>query len=427
MSWFTKIFPGFGPEGRIRRARQALETADYHSARIELEGLEHPEAESLRKAVAAGMVRANLEEAGGRFNAGDDEGGREHLELARQFGATAAQLAEVRQARRRDRQEVARARQVAAAAEEAEAEPEPPEGDDPLWSLPPDDPRVRYAVLLEGWPESLRERLLRLGPDFAAAVMHIEDGQPAAAWAALKPLAAADPVARYERGRAALLAGRPGDAAAELRLFGEQVGHCRIGNVHSAALLAEAYARAGQLETALATVEGALAIAPNEADFLSLRASIFEAMGRLDDAESAAKRLLERAGKSMPAWRLLARVRLGRGDRPGAAAALEAGLGACCSAPGKCGNQPLDLEATRTLARLYLEDRVAPDRCADLLGQLASATEERTWDDRYLAALVARNRGEPVGATLAQRLTDELGTNDPRRKMVEQAFASAPA
>lgn len=424
MSWFTRLFPGFGPEGRLQRARRALEVADYHTARVELDGLDHPEAEPLRREVAAGMMRANLEEAAGRFNAGDEEGGREHLELARQLGATADQLAEVRRARRRDREERARARAMQEAA--ALAVETPPEGDDPLWSLPPDDPRVRYAVLLDGWPEDLRERLLRLGPAFAQAVMLIEEGQAGQAWAALRPLAATDPVARYERGRAALLAGRPADAAQELRQFGEAVGHRRIGASHSAALLCEAQAGAGDLAGALATIDGALAATPGETDLLSLRAAVLEAQGRLDEAESTTRRLLDRAGRSMPAWRMLSRIRLRRGDRPGAAAALEAGLGACCSSPGKCGNQELDVEAARSLARLYLEDRVAPERSAELLGKLQAAGAEATWEDRYLAALVVRNRGDATPA-LANRLREELGPSDPRRGLVDAAFTASNA
>ena len=49
-------------------------------------------------------------------------------------------------------------------------------GDDPIWSLPPDDPRLKYAVHLEGYPIELRERLIGLGQEFAMLVLGIDQG-----------------------------------------------------------------------------------------------------------------------------------------------------------------------------------------------------------------------------------------------------------
>ena len=38
-------------------------------------------------------------------------------------------------------------------------------GDDPIWSLPPDDPRLQYALHLETYPVEVRERLIPLGQE----------------------------------------------------------------------------------------------------------------------------------------------------------------------------------------------------------------------------------------------------------------------
>ena len=74
-----------------------------------------------------------------------------------------------------------------------------PAGDDPIWSLPPDDPRLRFALLIERYPEHLRARMLELGADFAAAAMmtstHMkaEDASSAAFGPNLKPWARTSP------------------------------------------------------------------------------------------------------------------------------------------------------------------------------------------------------------------------------------------
>ena len=49
-------------------------------------------------------------------------------------------------------------------------------GDDPIWSLPPDDPRLQYALRWETYPVEVRERLIPLGQEFAEAVLSIQRG-----------------------------------------------------------------------------------------------------------------------------------------------------------------------------------------------------------------------------------------------------------
>ena len=152
MGFLGKLF-GTDPESKLNRARKFLDTGEYHEARWVLEGLEHPEAAPLMEAARSGLVEANLEEGRARYSSGDREGAEEHLALARTFGATAEQL---RQARRIGREAMPKPKPKRTAAAEG------PVGDDPIWSLPPDDPRLRYALMVETYPAHLRERLMAL-------------------------------------------------------------------------------------------------------------------------------------------------------------------------------------------------------------------------------------------------------------------------
>jgi hypothetical protein len=124
----------------------------------------------------------------------------------------------------------------------------------------------------------------------------------------------------------------------------------------------------------------------------------------------------------MGLYKLLAMARLAQNKRPGARAALEGGLGSCCSNPGKCGSQPYDVEAGRMLARLYLEDREDPARSEALLGDLAKHVQEPEWEDRYLLALRERNRGGADARSLGEKLARELPPRDPRRGWVSTHF-----
>ena len=170
MGFFQRLL-GRDPASRMDKARRFLAEGAFNDARWELEDLDHPDAAALREESRLGLVNLNLDEAAARFRSADFAGAQEHLNLAKEFGATTSQLREVRRVGREER-----ARKQAEEAAKAEAELVL-EGNDPLWGLPPDDPRIRYALLPEGWPDDLRERLARLGPDFARTVMLIEDGK----------------------------------------------------------------------------------------------------------------------------------------------------------------------------------------------------------------------------------------------------------
>jgi hypothetical protein len=415
MSFWARLF-GTDPASRLRKAEKAIARKAWFEAWEELDGLEVAEAAPLREAAARGLVVLNLAEAEARLRSGDGRGAQESLDLARQFGATDSDFHAVRRAAREVRVQAEKDARAAAAAAAAQTE-----GDDPLWSLPPDDPRLRVAVLLEAWPEALRARLAALGPDFAAAMVLAEDGQLEAALTGYGAFIEAEPAVRAERARVALLLGQGGLAIGDLQAFGDAVGHQRIGPAHTAVTLARLLAEAGRVPDAL----GVLDAHRGPLDVDGTRASLLEASGAFAEAEKAAVALLQQAPKDQGLYKLLARVRLRTGDRGGAVAALEADLACACGSPGKCGSQPYDVEAARMLARVYLEDRAEPDRAATLLGEIARHAEAPDWQDAYLQALAARNAGDPAVLGQAAALRAGLRAGDPRHRLLEAAFGPA--
>lgn len=418
MGFFGRLF-GTDPDARIAKARKLIAVQDWAEARWALDELDHPDADALMIQVRAGLAEINLAEARARMNAGDDGGARAHLEMAREFGADPEQVRAVRRAWREERAAAKLAAQTAAIV------PAEPEGDDPLWSLPPDDPRLQFAMSVERYPQELRARLIALGPGYGAAVGLLDEGRASEAKEALAPYVHKDAVARFERARASIALNQQAAAASDLAYFGDAVGHLRIGNQHTAHMLGRLMMQLGRIEEARRFAQAETERAQTEADRLpleALQAAALEAQGDLAGAETMLESLLARAPRAQDLYRSMARVRLRQANRLGAMQALEGGLAKTCSSPGKCGNQPYDVSAARLLARLYLEDRIEPARTKELLGELQKHARSSEWTDRYIRALLARNDGSPEGGELAARLIAELPSGDPRVSVVQQAF-----
>lgn len=420
MGLLGRLFGFYTPEERIARARAFLARNEPNEARLEVEELGHPDAAPVLAQALQALVQLNLDEAAARWAGGDEEAAQEHMEMARGFGASSAQLAEVRRRAREERE--ARAQ---AARDPASALGPRREGDDPLWSLPPDDPRVRFAMMVEAMPAELRVRLLALGRPFAEAVLLLEDGDPAQAWQRLSAFVEAEPAARFDRARAALAAGRPAAAVEDLRVFGETFGHQRIGALHTGVALAHLLAQGGLPEEALRLCDATLQKGADPA-LEATRASLLHGLGRHAEAEQATVATLMKAPKDLQLHRLLGLTRLAQGNRLGAMQALEAGLATNnCSNPMKCGFTPPDVPSLRLLARLYLEDRRDPARARELMQMLQGMVQEPTWEDAYLVALAARNEERPGWTELAARLGEGLAPGDGRRALLEQHLPSA--
>jgi len=415
MGFLAKLF-GVDPESKLNRARKFLDTGEFHEARWVLEGLDHPDAHTLMVEAKSGLVGANLEEGRARYSSGDREGAEEHLALARTFGATAEQL---RSARRMGRESMPKPKPKRTPAAEG------PVGDDPIWSLPPDDPRLRYALMVETYPAHLRERLMGLGASFAEAALLTDNGQPERAMKALSDHVNKDDVARYERARAAIAAGELPAAASELLRFGEAFGHQAIGSNHTVIMMVQVLTSLGRAEEALGHVLDGLSDTKPQAEQVMLRsaeAQLLFVLGRDEEADTKATALLRDASRDMSLVKLLSRIRKRRGLRVSAMAVLEDGLNRCCSAPGKCGSQPLDLEAVRMLIVLYLEDRIEPKRVDELMRDLEKHRRQPVWHDGYIAALKARNEGLPTLGGQVQQLARTLKSGDPRMNLLLEAF-----
>ena len=433
LSW---LFPS--PEDRLTKARNLVDSGEYAQGLNLLEGLDLPEAPGLLQQAKEGLQQLNLKMAVAHANASEFERADEHLELALEFAGSANEA--ILEARRvvRDLRtsapEQKETRRMAAAngplgmggsgpqVVAGEAGIDEVEGHDDLWSLPPEDPRLRFALTLETYPEDLRERMVQLGPGFAEAVALTDDGQAEKAVKKLGKFVAADPVARYERARAAQSAGKLGMAGSDLATFRDAVGHQKIGSLHTGAMLAHVLAAQERLDEALEAVESALADDPKELQLLGTRASILEGLGRIEEADDAARTLVKQAPSDMGLYRLMARCRI-QGNKPVAAMqVLESGLRTNCSS-GRCGSQAFDVESGRMLARLYLENRMETKRADELVNSIHQNIKAPTWFEDYLDALIARNEDAKDALEQARKLLPAANdTDNPRRKMVLMAF-----
>lgn len=413
MGWFSRTF-GRSTDAKIERAHHYIAQEQYNDARLELIDVDDAQAKELLKTCTQALCQLNLEHAEGRFSAGEYEAAKEHLELARSFGASAEQLQEVRSQGRIYRQE--REEQVRKEKEARIVQRDI--GDNFIWGLPDDDPRLRYAMRIEVYPQELHKRLIQLGTGFAEATLAIEDLGPQTALPMLDPFLEKDPVARFEHMRAALGIGDLHQALADLIIFKEQVGHHIIDGMHTKAILSQLLTQTGQSEEALKELD------EHESDHPAVsmvRAQILESRNQLEEAEKAFVELLKKLPKNLQLYKSLARIKIKQNERAEATNILESALNSCCKT-GTCGSQPPDPNLLRMLAQIYLEDREQLPRAKEILRDIARITKQPAWEDQYLAALAARNEGHPFSENITKTLLANLSENDPRRSLVLRAF-----
>ncbi len=435
MGFLGFLFPS--DADKVEKARGLVEVDPARALHL-VNGLEVEGSDTVRAAARGKLKARNIEVAVGCANAREFEEAREHLDLAARFAdkgdsQVKAARKEVAILEKTAPKPKARsmgggsdpfgggaAMPVAGEAIEGEIEAE---GDDDLWSLPPDDPRVRFALLLETYPEELRERLAGLGQGFAEAVVDIDDGKAEKALKRLGSFVGKEPAARFERARAAQAAGNLALAGSDLATFGETVGHMTIGGVHTGALLAQILAEQGRLPEALTAVEKALESDVGSVPLRGTRASLLEGVGRFAEADEVARNLVREVPSDMGLYKLMARCRVQGDKRIEAMQVLESGLKTNCTT-GNCGSQGFDVDAGRLLARLYLEDQIEPRRARDLVMRVKANVQQATWFENYLDVLTARNDEEEDALDQARALlppTDAPET-DPRRRMVLKAF-----
>ncbi len=436
MGFLGFLFPS--DADKVEKARGLVEVDPARALHL-VNGLEVEGSDAVRTVARDKLKARNIEVALGCANAREFEEAKEHLDLAARFadkGDSAVKAARKEVAVLEKTAPKPKARSMGGgsdpfgggaampvaggAALEGEIEAE---GDDDLWSLPPEDPRVRFALLLETYPEALRERLAGLGQGFAEAVVDIDDGKAEKALKRLGSFVGKEPAARFERARAAQAAGNLPLAGSDLATFGEAVGHMTIGGVHTGALLAQILAEQGRLAEALAAVENALEADEGSVPLRGTRASLLEGLGRFGEADEVARRLVREVPSDMGLYKLMARCRVQGDKRVEAMQVLESGLKSNCTT-GSCGSQPFDVDAGRLLARLYLEDQIEPRRARDLVMRVKANVEQSTWFENYLDVLTARNENDDDALDQARELLPPTDTpeNDPRRRMVLKAF-----
>ena len=417
MGWWQRTFSN-SPAARLERAEIFWNNAEYNKVRLEVQDLTDARAQDLYNLSLEKLITLNLDEAHARFSLGDSVGAEEHLMLAKEFGASHNQLQDIRQSGRAIQRMDLEKKRAKAAEKESKKQMH---GNDPIWSLPPDDPRLQYALHLETYPVEVRERLIPLGQEFAEAVLGIQQGQAVDGVSILSNYIEREPAVRYERARAAIVIGNLPLAIADLMTFGDEVGHCIIGNVHTGALLGQLLAQAGRTDEG---IDAMTSLIENDehVSMRIVRSQMQLQKGNLDVAERETQQLLKELPKSQPLIRQLATIRMRQDNRISAANILEAGFSSCCET-GSCSAQRPDVQSVRLLARIYLEDRVLPERCTELLQQLQSLVPQPIWEDQYLITLHARNNGDSVANSLAKKLYDVLKEGDPRRLWVQKNFA----
>lgn len=432
LSW---LFPS--PEQKLANARVELERGRFADARALAQDANLPESAEVIDLATQGLCRLNIAHAQSWAEADEPEKVHAHLELAHQFvtPATASELAEATRAA--DRTLARKAAEKRAAAEAVKAGWHEVDerffganGGAPLpmpVAASQEEAELLYAQLslvYENYPESLRPGMIRLGTDFADALLALEENDAPRALSILQHLPEDEPLVHHERARASLMLQDNQGAATGWRRFAELTGgHAHVGNQHTGVLLATCLVRLGDLRTA----EDVLVAARKEDVALGggLLAQLLEARGDYGGAESVLRDLLQRTGPQPIAYTMLGRVRAKAGKRLEAMATMESGLKACGCGTGKCGTFPPDLALYRGLATLYLEDGNDPARGIELALQAKEMIEQPQWEDLYLATLLARAQGDDQWPRMAEALRRHTPPGDPREATMAKYLPAA--
>jgi len=427
ISW---LFPS--DEDRIAAAKADLKAGRASAARERLLDMENKDAVLLLHEAENSLALDNLQAALQYCRLGDDQRVFQHLELADRFhhGGLEEKFSKVR----RELREVRAGRDAAAqkAKEEKrvkQMQADPlgltggaslldPELPDDMYDADRTELEARLGLLIENYPQHLRETVPELGAKFTRAVLDLDEGRPDKALSVLITLDDNAALVNWERARAAHALGDAKAASRAVRRFAENAGgHFPMGRLHSGVFLAQLTTEAGDVAGALVTLRSVRHDEPKVGEFLF--AQLLEANGALAEAETVLTKMIKEHPRTMPLYKLMARIRLKGGHRPAAMQVLEAGLGAQCCTPGKCGYQPPDQDMMRTLATLYLEDGLQRERALELADQAAGMAQNPTWEDAYLHALVLRATEHPDGPAVVARLHEKTRA-DPRRQRLAE-------
>lgn len=421
LSW---LFPS--DEDKIAKAKRWMDSEEWADARLQLMGIEHPEAKTLLQECEVRLCQLNLDAAVSWAEAEDPDRVRHHFEVAENFSSKATgeafraarrQVREIRTEReeqkKREAEELAR---QAAANEPVYLDGMPETADE--------EAAARIALVVESYDPGIRETVGPLGSTFAQALIDMEDGRPDLAIQGLVELSDDIAVVRYERARAAYAMGDAKATIRELQAFAQLYGqHAPMGRHHSATFLATVLTEAGRVEDALALLRKERKKDPQLG--AGLYAQLLELSGELEQAEKVLMKLIRTYSKDTGLYALLGRVRAKAGNRMGAMTTMEAGLEASKCKPGTCGYRPPDIRLIRGLATLYLEDGMETARALELAEQAAGLVQQPTWEDAYLQALAARASGGADSDRMVEALWAHTPDDERRTKLTK--FLPPPA
>lgn len=437
MGLFSWLFPS--DDDRIAKARTLLERKAWADARLEVIDVDSAAARDIVATAETALAAQNLDAAISWAEAGDAERVQMHLELAEQFKKPG--MDELFRERHREIRDLRTGRSAADQARKREkqarlnsVDPLGLTGSTALLAPPPAtdlaeadavEREARLGLLIENYPDSLRDSVGELGPDFAVAVLALDDGNASLALQGLLAQSDSHPLVCWERARAAQALGDPKAAARSLRRFADLAGgHHTIGRNHTGVLLAQLTAESGDVPEALRILRD---VRSQDANLgVGLFAQLLEATDALEEAETVLLAAVKKHPKALPFYSLLARVRVKGGHRIAAMTALERAMDQCACGTGRCGMVPVDPGIVRTLATLYLEDQMEPERALELADQAAGLVQKPGYDDAYLAALAGRARRDPSVEPLIGQLYDAVPGTDPRRARLDQHLPLSP-
>lgn len=253
--------------------------------------------------------------------------------------------------------------------------------------------------------------------------------------------------ARIGLARVALVSQRPADAIAQLQSLGDEA----TGESDYWEVMGFASMQAGRHEDAVEAFAKAVetvvdAVGSQRIVYQSGEIEALLAAGRLQDARSKAKNLLDRAPKSPIANYLMARVELQAGNPSQALAHAQAVLAAQPSSghgymmagaahlmlgqttqaerqlERAVANEPDNVQARRLLAQTRLGLQ-APDRALEALGPLAQGTDP---DAASLAGIASIRAGDPDAAVeIFQRQLEQRPGDDELRSLLAVSLMAA--
>lgn len=274
---------------------------------------------------------------------------------------------------------------------------------------------VAYDALVGMLDDDLADRYDEQPEAFRRAFVDLNEGRAEAARPVLEELAdegPGDTVRRFERGRCRLHDGEYQGAREDFEAVWQSFGDepiDRVGTLSVPGLWAEAMLGLSKTAELLERLDGVADPSHGDPNLCRRYAAALVQEEKLDDAE---RFLVQATGtfsqdSDFPFQLAVVLKRQGRTDE--AIDCLEGSVAPSC-APATCGRVPKHLPSLRALARLYLNERRAPDRVHVLLDHIAQALAGQLGREDYvLMAEYHEQVGDVEGAREARAAAQHAG------------------